>query len=487
MDRIFQINWFDWGESDDIIKWPTNSFYSWENIEVRKNLSALQLSPALIDTEWVFDDDILYMVNLETLWVSNWWIVVCLENGKIFLNWVLKTTLNTWTNAHNRIYWIWVNENLLWEQYVYYISWTSFWSWKIHRSTTTLSAFDVSYREYTITSWWSEFVWTINDVWFLYIATWNKVFLLESDEIVQDFLILPSQEIIMWFTQFQWTYKIYTNSINTWIQYIWDWVSEAISYRQEWINQPVLWVVNDWAYDYAILWFSQFYSDLYLISWTQKSELRVNLETASYSRLLNWNMSIREWIIYISWWQSWESSNYWIYTYWNYYPWTAKSLVQSYSLANDWFMHHTHSDTESYFACDDNKVYKISHNNPPSVYASTWYVVTHLYQSFLWEEKSFNYMKIWFKLNWWEIKIYARTSMDLISGTDWILIKTITNDEYWSKKFCRLDKNELNNNWKILWTFNELQLKFVLTPSADLTKTPELYQPTTWLTITNDK
>ena len=489
MDRIFQINSFNWGESDDLVQWPANSFYSWENIEVRKNLTALQLTPALVDTGWVFDDDITLMVNLQEYGVESWGILVCLENWKVFLDWVLKNTFSTGTTAQDRVYWIWVNENLIWTQYIYYITGTSFWTGKIHRSTNDLATFNESYREFrTNTNATSNsFVWTINDAGFLYIAKNNKIFLLESDEIVQEYLIIPAQEEITWFTQFQGSYKIYANAINTWVQYVWDWVSEAASYRQEWINQPILWVVNDGAYDYAILWFNQNYSDLYQIAGTQKTELRVNLESATYSRVLDKYLSIREGLVYISWGLTWESSNYWIYTYWNYYPWANRSLVQSFSGTTNQFLHHCHKRITSYFSSDDNKVYTVDNNNPPNVYADSWYVVTNIYQWFLWEEKAFNYMKLGFKLNWWEIRVYARTSMDLTSATAYTLIKTIDNATYWDKKYVRIDKNELMSNWASLGTFNELQFKFELIPNPAKTKTPELYQPTTWLTVINNK
>ncbi len=489
MQRILDIQGFSWWESDDIIKWPTNSFYSGENVEVRKDLSSVQLSPLLEDTGWVFDDDISYMVNLETLWVQNGGIVVCLDNGKIFLDWVLKETLDTWTNAHNEVIGISVNENLSWTQYVYYITATTFGAWKIFRSETDLDTADFTSfsRDYTVSSWNTGFVWIINQTGLVYIATANKVFLMESDEIVQEFLILPEQEDIKWFTEFQGQFKIYTTVVNTGVQYVWDWVSEAPSYRQEWNNQPVLWVVNDWAYDYAVLGFNRSYSNLYEIAGTQKRLLRANLSTANYSRRLDKYLSIRDWLIYISGGQSGQSENYWIYTYGNYFPWTPRSLVQSVSLWTDAFLHHAHNISVSYFACADDKVYKISQNNPPDDYAASGYVVTNMYQWYLWEEKAFDYMKVWFKLNGWEIKIYARTEMSLSSETAWKLIKTLDDANYWDKRYCRIDANELNNNSVWLWTFNELQMKFELTPNGSGSMTPLLWAVTTWLKVINDK
>ena len=77
---------------------------------------------------------------------------------------------------------------------------------------------------------------------------------------------------------------------------------------------------NDGAFDYAVLGFNANYSDLYLISGTQKQELRVNLESATSSRTLNRYMSIREAIVYISGGSSGESTLNGVYTFGNYYP-----------------------------------------------------------------------------------------------------------------------------------------------------------------------
>jgi len=68
-------------------------------------------------------------------------------------------------------------------------------------------------------------------------------------------------------------------------------------------------VVNDGANDYAVLGYNASYSDLYIISGTQKQELRVNLEAAGYARTLDGYLSIREAIVYISGGFTGESSN----------------------------------------------------------------------------------------------------------------------------------------------------------------------------------
>lgn len=304
---------------------------------------------------------------------------------------------------------------------------------------------------------------------------------MDTNEVITDYLTLPAKEEIKGFTQYLWNFTVYSNYANTWVQYKWDWASAYPDYRQEWVNQPVLWVANDWEIDYAVLWFNEHYSDLYRIDWTQKTELRVNLETSNNSRLLNWYISIREWIVFISWGKSWESTNYWVYTYWNYYPWTAKSLVQSYSWTTSGFLQQCHSVSNSYMACANNKVYVTSHNNPPSVYNTTGYLVSQIYQGNVWEELEFNRMKVWFKLNWWQIDIYVRTDFTW----NFVLLKSITTAEYSSVKFCKITPNDflaLN-----LWFFSELQIKVILTAKSNKTASPILKRITTWLNSLNDK
>ena len=481
MEKIFDLQSFVWWESDDIYKWPSDSFYAWENISIRKDLSWVSLSPILSDTWWSIDWNILCIVSLTTLWVSAWWIVVCTDTWKVYLDWVLKQTISTWTWAYNRVSKVWVMYS--WTiQYIYYITETTWWNGKIHRSTTDLVTFNISYRSFATDTPVSIFTSIIPYSAWLYFATWNKVIEINYLEVVTDLLVLPKAEKITGFSQFQNNFRIYTSIVNCWIQYFWDWQSALPDYRQVWENQPILWIVNDWPYDYAILWFNNLYSDLYLISWTQKQELRVNLEASSTSRILDWYLSIREAIVYISWWLSWESNNYWIYSYGNYYPWTSKSLVQEYSKSTSRFTFHCHDTSNSYFVCTDWKVYVISHNNPPSTYATSWYLTSHFYQWNVFDEMTFVKMKVWFKLNTGEIKIYVRTDFN----SNWSLLKTITSAIYNTKKWITIMPNDMKTLW--LWNFYELQIKFELYSWTTWTKTPKLTRSTVWLnTLDNNK
>lgn len=472
MDKIFDIIWFDWWEWDDIYRLPPNWFYAGENIEVRKDLSWVQLSALLEDTWWTFSGNITCIASLDTLWVSWGWVVVCTDSWKIYLNGTLKTTL---ASSYNDIYWIAVNTKSDWTQYVYYITKAYSGTGKIHRSTTNLGTFTEDHREYEVASGSSTYVWVVNNTWLVYIGVQNKVFILDNEEILLEYLLLPNKESIKFLCQFQGDFRIYTNNVNTGIQYIWDGASTNPKYRQEWYNQPILWGVNDGAFDYLVLWFNENYADLYQVSGINKQEIRTNLETSTYSRVLNGYLSIREGIVYISGGKSWESSNYGVYSYWNYYPWTRKSLVLSFSKSTNAFMWHCHSEATSYFACADNKVYQASHNNPPDDYATSGYVESLMYQWDVWNEMNFKEMRIGYKLNGGTIVVKVRTSF----WWTWKTIKTITDES--AKK---ITSNELITALAAspLWNFYEFQVRLEMTP---WTWSPVIRRCTTWLTTTD--
>lgn len=464
IERIWDIQGFSGGESDDAFRWPKDSFYSGENINIRKNLSGFWLSSKLNDTGWTIDGDISYMENLEKFGLS--WIVVCTTAGKVYLDGTLKQTISTGTTNWNIIHAM-GTVVVSWVQYIYYVTRTASWVWKIHRSTTDLATFSISHATITTTTLaaFSGWAYTIQtSAGTLFIAINNMIVSLDTAEAVTVLLTLPRNETIVWFTEFQNNYKIYSNLGSSGIQYLWDgW--DATDYRQVWLNSIITWVVNNGAYDYAIIG-SESYSDLYLISGTQKQELRVNLEAATSSRTFTWYMSVREDIVYISGWLSGESSNYGIYSYGNYYPGTAKSLVQEYSLSTNKFLWHVHSSNRWYFANTDDKVYYVDYGNPPGSYATTGYIVTQMYEWNILEEKAIRKIKIGYNISNDTIAIYLRKEL----WASWVLAKTLTSTDYWTKHTATIGGNEI----MALWTGNfwTLQMKIEITAS--------LSWPTSW-------
>ena len=96
IERIWDIQSFKGGESDDIYQGPKDSFYFGENVDVRKDLSATILAPKLNDVGWTISGTMTAMANLETLGVGTTsGIIVCTATGRIYLNGTLKHTLST--------------------------------------------------------------------------------------------------------------------------------------------------------------------------------------------------------------------------------------------------------------------------------------------------------------------------------------------------------------------------------------------------------
>lgn len=482
--KILDIQGYIGWEADTMERWAKDTFYQAENVEIRKNLTGVELAAKVVDTGWSINGDILFIESLKSLWVSGGWVVVCTDTGRVYLDWVLKQTINTGTSAHNRILCFGVNEDLAGTQYVYYVTLTSSGTGKIHRSTTDLNTWNISYRTFTTSAGNPEKMFMINNTGIMYIFAKNYVYIMEKNETVVEYMILPNLEEIRGVSMYLWNFRIYTNTVNSWVQYTWDGVSESPNTRQEWKNQPILGIVNDGAIGYAILGFNENYADLYLIQGTQKSELRVNLEASADARVFGSYLSIREGIVYISGGKTGQSDNYGVYTYGNYFPWTPKSLVQQFTLPAR-VLWHAHEITESYFACTDDKVYKVQHNSALLEHADSGYIVSLVYDGgLLWEEMNLSRIKTAFKLNWWEIKLYVRTTFD----GSWRLFKTIDNFTYGASRKCYIYLQEINEALSSpLWSFQEIQFKFELTRAVWVAQsTPILKRFTAWFETTNN-
>ena len=101
-ERIFDIQGFSGGESDDPYRGAKDTFYQAESVDIRKDLSGIKLASTLTDTGWNIVGDVTCMVSLDTLGAGSG-IVICTNIGRIYLDGTLITTLATGTSAHDRI------------------------------------------------------------------------------------------------------------------------------------------------------------------------------------------------------------------------------------------------------------------------------------------------------------------------------------------------------------------------------------------------
>lgn len=480
MERIWDIQWFSWGESDDIYRWAQDSFYSAESVEIRKNLSGVELASAVVDTGWTIDGNITCMKNLEEFGLTG--IVVCTDTGKIYLDGTLKTTLATGTSAFDKVLSIGY-QVVSGTKYIYYISSSSSGAWKVHRSTTDLATFIASHKSYSGTQSLYQLSTALYSNGTLYFNINNSVYTIDTAETLTTALTLWVGEWTTAITEFQNNIKIYSNLWSTGVLYIWNGTESAPDYRVQYPNSNFNAVVNNGAFDYAVCGLGDNYNDLYIIQGTQRQPLRVNLENSTNSRIFTSYMSVREDIVYISGGLTWDvGNNYWVYTYGSYYPGTPASLVQQYSNGTRQILFHTHWVAFSYFATNNSKVLKIDHANPPATnwVATTGYVVTQMHEWNIWEEKSIKKINIGYKLGASaSFKLYARKEM----WDAWTLLKTADWATYNTKKGLTIYENEI----KSLWFGNcfSLQYKIELLYGgvSNTSATPVIKRITTFMDI----
>lgn len=476
---VWNINQFT-TEQDTPYLWVAWWFDTSLWCDIRKEPPFVKLSTEM-KLERTFDDDITFMQNLEDFWLTG--ILVCLENWKVYLDWVLKHTFNTWTSAFNKIIWVWymwdVNSTDTW--YLYYFSNLSFNEWKIHRSTENLWTFVDSHRTfytsgYNITQ---DIIPTISEPDRIIFGARDTVFEIDNLEVLTTLITFNKWEEVVWMSEFQNNYKIYNSVIwwswfISWYQYTWDWFSNDWEYRIVYNKLPFQWIVNDRWYDYVITGHSNFYTDLYKIWWSVWEPIRVNLEGATWKRNFSKYISMRWEIIYIS--GKNKLDQYCIYTLGSYYPWFQDWLVWEYYIngSNNAFTNHCHWQTKSYFATANDKVYSVDFSNDLSVsnYVTQFTVIT---KKWVWNwihtKKSIDYMYIGYKLEvWTSILVYA-------SNWNWTykLLKTIaiTTETPITQKWIVIPANEFQS--LDLWDFYELDFKFIWV-TTDAKKTPALWE-----------
>lgn len=476
---IWNWNNFTWWESDTVRQWPTSSIQSWVSVDIRTVPWEVRLSKELTDTGWVFDSDITHMQSIEQYWGN--WVVTCCEDWEIYFDNVKKYTLTTTTSGHETIigmaYKAW---------YLYYFTRTNWTDWKIHRSTLDGATFEEDYKTFiTNNAGWNRLgkVPSLSEAARIIFASWSNVFELDSADTLTTKLTFSDIDEIISLTVFQTQIRIYSNieDENTY-QYFWDGTSDSIDYRVGWRNLAVRSVENAWGYDYAITWYWVWEWDLYQIAWSQRQEQRVN--KLNWEREFDSFISSKEEMYYISgrlaryynWDNNWING---IYTYGNYFPWYAKSLILEHPAWLKEFIRHTHESQNSYFATDT-KVYRISVNMGSFQWYNTYWELISL------------------KWNWGTGNGYIKKSIDyayvgcddlsltkyieIFARADWWgwkLLKTLnSNNMEWG---TRIDRNEFQA--QKLWDFFDLEYKVVLHGNWDYTpmfKWIETYI-TTWV------
>jgi len=300
MAKIFW-NWtnFIWWEADNPRVWPQHSVQEAHWVNLKQYPWEVHLWNAMQDTWRTINWSVTYMANLADFWGS--WILVCTDTWNIYLDWTLKTTLNTWSANWNIIIWAW-SLNIWGIDYLYLFWRPTTWSARIHRITLDMNVTNLltNHIAYTTSSWIVDNIWVITEAVNIIFWIWNKTYTLDINEVVTPKLVFAENEMVMGITSFLNKYKVYTS---IWLkrgrQYFWDGITLLWDYKTEWQNTPILWVTNEWWLDMVVTWFNSYYSNLYRVNWVQRWIYKANQEDSSIRNFYR-SISSRQWIFYIS-------------------------------------------------------------------------------------------------------------------------------------------------------------------------------------------
>jgi hypothetical protein len=484
--QVWNWNSFGWGEWDWFYYWPKWSYRAWENIETRmlENWARItgRVQEAVTYTGELYAINPFFYRSFATR-RADWW-------ANIYAWWTLKLSMPADWNQ-KRILWFgsltraWQNN-----QTVYWIWWTSSWTGKIHRfdanytgvvydvatytywaSRTSIPRFDLP----PVLSYWNK----------IYIWFWNTINIMDSNEIVTQTLVLPVDSEIMSITVFQDQFRIYYNHYkesNTadWMIAYWDWSSSLVDNVAIYENSVIKTVVSNGSFDYVVFW-DQITSDLYICQWLQRAPIRTNVEqssgnTRSFTRVNVW--CIREWIAYF--WGQNKDRNYTLYSYWKYYWWTSDTLIPENTFWNNYAISWLKAREQLVEIYVDNiawtnqwKLYEkaLYYNEStvsPSPLSSIWKIYSYpLEWNFgSYTLKTIQDIYIWYSLYSVNdsIKIYVRKNAntyyqnkDQFWQNPRVLLKNITWNNYFNKKWIKINRTELLSLW--LWDFYTLELR----------------------------
>lgn len=450
--------WWLWDYSN-IVTWTDMAKYGNESYSVdwRKNPEWVCLGQYITKAEYNVSWDVTAYLDLAEFWWT--WIVAITKTGRVYLNQTLKHTFSWWTAE---IYDLSVL-TISWTQYIYY-----FWPYWIHRSNMTLTTFIQDHRTF-INQWYAQ-TKILNYANNIYFTSWNYLNILSwTTELVTEWVCVLSQPyIITWILLYQDYLRIYWKSQTNWILAIWkrnSWNSlpdTIVTYP--WL--PIRWVAWDSWVDYVIMWYSDDYSDLYLINWLSKPQMLIsNPEWDINERKFNWTIATRYWLIYL-WWQiQWNNC---LFSYGRYHRWYPESLQVEWYVWNVTaiyprsidilFWNNYNWDTYSWIQYIWDRTW--FHR-----YIDIWEVVSLVFNWWTRAVKNIVNCEVYFNndtLNtynkfWWTVILYARTK----KSTSWTTVRTFntTNIADW---FIRIARSEF---WAI-WNFNQIEFKLRLTSTV---------------------
>lgn len=315
--------------------WLVNKFYGWQmdyptiitdgdetkmwqesySVDWRKNPAWIQLWQ-YAGTEYTLSGDVTALFDRSSADSTVSWIIEATKTGNIYLDWVLKYTIS-WV-PFPEIYGIeYVAGNL----YYFTPNWV-FTSVLSMTGSCTL-AYTPSVYPYSKTivkkALNGNVYWSNQNILHKLSTSWA---------FTSSVIILPTGYNITAITYYQNFISIYASNAVGGIKWIWDWLvttDTQPNFTVEYPWLPILGADGEAWQDFAVMGFSQDYSDLYDVSWQQIPRLIVsNTEGSVWWRKFNGVVKKRLGIVYI--WGSIagdvnRSAYNCVFSYWNYHKW----------------------------------------------------------------------------------------------------------------------------------------------------------------------
>lgn len=387
---------------------------------------------------------------------QNWKRIYWLNDWTIYENATLRATI-AWTakQGYNIGYMkpIW---STVYKLYYFHYTPPTINPKRIHRSNEDWTWFEENYKDYTANTWnpFTSPPWQPN--WMIVISEWerilfsyyNTIWQISNSEVVTKLIEFPSEQNVVWITEFQWEYKVYTTAwFSTSKIYRWDWLSNLPDLSIDLKGLAITgWVWSLWAYDYFIA-----DGSFYQVAWVQYQELYRGINgriVSSYD-----NKIIIEML----------------------QPWDVMALCE-YS-NRPWYSKWIHPITIIDINSKDNWIWAIDYNQSWLIFASfkklylqfwtpetptTWTVDTFIESlTFIWDNIQFR-KKIdnaIFKFSWFttqNISFYA----EINNNWPWIKIWEWNNNSVSSTNYgIQLPSNSFLNQ---LWNFNTIRFKVVM-------------------------
>lgn len=437
-------NNFVWWIADQKYQAPAGRYYTWYNVDTRRfDVQPKQLNKLLrtysanitcVFNQWPVWDD------YNIIWTDDWKIYYDNETTS-----TLKATLSLWKQ------WQKIGYMRVWTDYkLYYFHDTipSITPKYIHRSDVDWNTLTENYATYDSTDWsWTPPNWMqlLNDWDRIIFSHYNNLFQIETDWTVTKLVVFKSWENIVWITQFQWQYKIYTTIgfIGSKV-YTWDWITEAVDILLDLQWLAITSVVNDWAYDYMVAWWS-----MYQVAWSQ------------YLKLYDWiwwNLlkKIKDDIYYEF---STRNSQIVLWVFWD-KPWYPKSItplhiINNTTKANQILLQDNiaYNENAIYYATAD-RLYKIT---------ATWTAeaTTSYIESLVFIGDNIRFEKeidlIDFHFSWTSADCTIKLEAQLNENWTWLTIWSWKNwDISTTNHWLIISKNMFTQN---LWVFNTIRLR----------------------------